>query len=350
MWALLTKIGDKPGPLSWHYYRCVEDHYVDFSGFYPTGAYLRSWAYLQLDLPQAQAATLTLTSNGPADLWVNEEHVHRHEHFHKQLPASISFQAALQAGSNQFLIRMETAAIRETAFVLALHIAGLPDEALVVIPTEIENEYFESRKTFEELIPLGYLDRYVYGWMDGDHYDKNEPITVRFAKDKKISPQVALSYRLQSLHGDIFQEGNKMSDTNVVYELAKNYPLRNGPHHLELVPEAGIYYTKKVQLQRRDLFYVVRTPYSNHLYNSIHERRREAIEDAAKRRGDSLFTEFARMALGQWDNIDKRALQQAFDRIDRCEDGCVIDLLGLIGILLRLRRKLEFPKGTQGFH
>ncbi len=340
----LTKIDDKAGPLSWHYYRCSEDHFVDFSAKYPMCTYLRSWAYIQLELPQAQETTITLTTNGPADLWLNEKHTHRHEHFHKQLPASVSFQTALQAGSNQILIRVETAAIRETSFVLALHLSDLPEEANVIIPTEIENEYFEIRKTYEDLIPLGYLNKYVFGWMDGDRYDKNEPITVRFSKDQKIDQQVAMSYRLQSLNGDIFQEGNKMSDTNIIYELAKNFPLRNGPHYLELVPESGIYYLKKVQLQRRDLFYVVRTPYSNHLYSIIHERRREAIEDAAKRRGDSLYTEFAKMVIGQWDKVDKKILQQSFDRIYRREDGCVIDLLGFIGILLRLRRKPEFPK------
>jgi hypothetical protein len=343
----LTKIGDKPGPFSWHYYRCAEDHFIDFSTTSLVCSYLRAWAYLQLELPQALETTLTLTTNGPADLWLNEKHAHRHEHFQKQLPASVSFQAELQAGSNQILVRVETTAVRETAFVLALQIAGLPEEAQIILPTEIENDYFEIRKTFEELIPLGYLEKYVYGWMDGDHYDKNEPITVRFTKDKIIDQQVAMAYRLQSLFGDIYQEGNKVSDTSIVYELAKNFPLRNGPHYLELVPEAGLYYLKKVQLQRRDLFYVVRTPYSNHLYGIIHERRHEAIEDAAKRRGNSLYTEFAKMVLGQWEKIDKRVLQQSFDRIDQREDGCVIDLLGFIGILLRLRRKPEFPKGLR---
>ena len=336
---------DKPESLHWHYYSCLDDHFVDLTTYSTQCTYMRAWAFTFLSVSQDCQVSFTLTTNGPADVWLNDEHVHRQEHFVKQQPEGAKFSVDLKSGFNKLLIRMEIVAIRETPFVMALQIDGLPDEeTLSVIPTDIEKEYLETRIEIEKIINSGYLDKYVYGWMDGDHYDKNEPITVRFTNDLRVNPALPLAYRLQSLHGDIFQEGNKTTDAATVYELARNYPLRNGPHHLELLPEAGLYYIKKVQLYRRDLFYVIRSAYSNHYYSIISERRREAIEDAAKRRGDNLFIEIAKMIMGRWERVDQRVLKKTFEHIDQRHEGSVVELLGLIGLLLHFKRKPDFPK------
>ncbi len=331
--------------LRWHYYSCLEDHYIDLTSFSPVCAYMRAWAFSFLDVKQDCQVTFTLTTNGPADVWINDEHVHRQEHYSKQSPKSNSFSVTLNSGLNKLLFRIENVAIRETPFVLALRIDGLPDEeAQVVIPTDIEKEFLETRVDVEKVIMSGYLEKYVYGWYDGDHYGKNEPLTVRFTSDLRVPRPYPLAYRLQSFEGDIFQEGNKPTDATTVYELARNYPLRNGPHHLELLPEAALYYVKKVQVQRRDIFYIVRTPYSNHMYSIIHERKREAIEEAAKRRGGSLYTEIAKIVMGLWTKIDKRVFKRVFEGINQRREGSVIDVMGLIGLLLRFKRKPEFPK------
>jgi hypothetical protein len=92
-------------------------------------------------------------------------------------------------------------------------------------------------------------------------------------------------------------------------------------------------------VDRRDLFYLVRSPYSNSLYGIMQRRRREALEGAAERRGQSIFTEIAKMALGRWDSIDPKVVMQTIERINQRQDGCIVDLLGLIGALHRFNRK-----------
>ena len=341
----LTKTDGKPGPNLWRYYSCLEDHYIEFTTFSPQCAYMRSWAFALLDVPQDKNVEFTLTTNGPADFWLNDEHIHRQEHYSKQSPQSVTFPVSLKSGLNKLLFRIEIVAIRETPFVMALKIDGLsPEEGTIVIPTDIEKEFLQQRVEFEKIVNAAYLEKYVYGWLNGDVYDKNEPITVRFSKDLRVTRPLPLAFRLESLKADIFQEGNKPADASLEYELAKNYPLRNGPHQLELLPEATLYYVKKIQLQRHDPFFVVRTPYSNHIYSIIHERRHEALEDAAKRRGNSLYTEIAKMVLGQWEKIDKRVIKQSFDGISQRLEGSVVDLLGFIGVLLNFKRKPDFPK------
>src|SRR5689334_16534194 len=92
--------------LTWRYARCRDDHFVDLTAFYHTCHYLRSWAYAEVFCPEPQAVTCVLTSNGPADVWLNGRHIHRQEHFQHQMPHSVAFEATLQAGYNTILVRM----------------------------------------------------------------------------------------------------------------------------------------------------------------------------------------------------------------------------------------------------
>jgi hypothetical protein len=134
--------------LSWRYYRCLDDHLVDLSTFCHTTHHLRSWAYAQVEASEAGEVTLTLTSNGPADLWINSQHVHRQEHFHHQDPKRVSFEASLKEGWNEVLVRFEEVAARECPYVVALHVAGLNEDAPVRVPTYIE--HVEIRQRLEE--------------------------------------------------------------------------------------------------------------------------------------------------------------------------------------------------------
>jgi hypothetical protein len=79
-WEPPFSIGDET--CRWRYTRCLEDHFIDLSAFYPTCHYLRTWAYAEVRCPQAQEITSLLTTHGTADLWLNGQHLHRQEHFH----------------------------------------------------------------------------------------------------------------------------------------------------------------------------------------------------------------------------------------------------------------------------
>jgi hypothetical protein len=279
-----------------------------------------------------------LTTNGPADLWLNGQHFHRQEHFEKQFPRSVSVQSILQPGSNEILIRFESAGVRETPHAMALQVQGISEpEALVNLPTNIEPELLEKRQALEEIVEAATLDRYVYGFLDGDRYNRNEPIPLHFPNDLEASAEITA--RLQSLAGDIFQEATKVCEAGMVLELAKTFPLRNGPHHLALLPPANEYYLKKFRFERKELFHVIRTPYSQPASLNTDLRAQEALEDASQRRHESLYCEIAKMALGRWEKVTPKILDRAIEGINQARDGSVLDLLGVLGLLMRFSKE-----------
>ena len=84
-------------------------------------------------------SNLYLTTNGPADVWINGTHVHRQSHFSHQDPQSVAFSAALQEGDNDIIVRFEEVAARECPYVMALHVAGVDaDDVVVKVPSATE--------------------------------------------------------------------------------------------------------------------------------------------------------------------------------------------------------------------
>ncbi len=154
--------------LTWQYASCGDDHFVDLTAFYHTCHYLRAWAYAELICPAAQSATLVLTTNGPADLWLNGQHIQRQELFAHQIPRSVPFQAMLQEGRSQILVRFEGVAVRECPYAMALRIVELAHEPTPVqLPTPVEQ--VARRQLLERVFEAAYLDRDVYTKHDHDH-------------------------------------------------------------------------------------------------------------------------------------------------------------------------------------
>lgn len=331
----------KDNPLiTWRYYRCRDDHYVDFTTVYPAWCYLRAWAYAQLSAPAPQDVRLILTTNGPADLWLNGQHLHRQADLDPARPGSTPIAATLSAGKNEILVRLESAGAGAMPCVLALQVGGLADgDAQVILPTEIEPDLIEKRQVLERLAAGATLDRYVYGFMDGDRLNQNEPIVVSFPSDLEAEGQLVL--RVQSLQGDIFQERTTACKPGLVVELAKKFPLRNGPHHLALWPPLDDYYIRRMRFERKELFYVVRTPYTFKAGPSAQLRRQEALEDAAERRNNSLYCELAKMALGRWERVDRKIVERAVQGINQGHPGSLADMLGLLGVLLRFTKNSD---------
>jgi hypothetical protein len=332
----LTK--DYPA-LTWRYYACREDHFVDLTTAYPTWGYARGWAYAQLHVSAAQDVRLIMTTYGPDDVWLNGQHLHRQAQLDALRPHNTTIPCALAAGANEFLIRFEGAGVNHIPCVMALRVEGLAGEAEVILPTDIEAGHFEKRVVLEKLAGRATIDRYVYGYMDGDHLNQNEPIVVSFPNDLETEGQLIL--RVQSLQGDIFQERTTQVRRGLVVEMAKKFPLRNGPHHLALWPPLDDYYTWRVRFERKELFYVARTPYTHKASPDAALRRQEALEDAAARRTNSLYCELAKMALGQWERVDRKVVDRAVQDIHQGHVGALADLLGLLGVLLRFRKKSD---------
>jgi hypothetical protein len=286
-WNKFT-VGDTE--LRWTYYRCQDDHFMDLSAFYHACHYLRAWAYTRVASPSSQEVTLVLTTNGPADVWLNGQHIHRQEHFHHQIPHSVPFQASLREGHNEILVRFEEVAARECPYAMALQVVGLLDDAEgadVLIPIPIEA--VARRQTLEKVFEAAYLERDVYVY--------DEKIKMCWPEDMAAS--ASLTIRVQTPEGRIYSESQREGAAGSHFNVGTPYQLREDYYHALLMPRPEEYYEGNMRLTRRIGLWTVRNRYSQESYGSYTERRIEALYDAF-RRETGLYSEIAKMAVGRW--------------------------------------------------
>jgi hypothetical protein len=317
--------------LGWSYFRCDEDHFVDRTAFYHTTHYLRTWAYSRVESPAAQEVACSLTTNGPADVWLNGRHVHRQEHFHHQIPHRVSFRAELAAGPNEFLVRFEEVAARECPYAMALRVAGLPPEAFVFLPTL--HEGIARRQTVEKAIESAYLDRDVFVWDD--------PITVYWPKDMAVSSP--LTVRLQRPEGWIHSEGHPTVAAGRRLPLSMPYQVPEGPFQVVLLPTLQEYYEGNLRLERKIGLTALKNKYSSAPYGTFDERRGEVLLDAAQRRDGNVFSEIAKMALGYWADVKTDIIMATIAGINQRKDCSDFYLVGLLGMLHRYGDNPSFP-------
>jgi hypothetical protein len=324
--------------LTWGYARCREDHFVDLTAFYHTCHHLRAWAYAELECPAAQEAAWVLTTNGPADVWLNGEHIHRHEHVHLQIPGSVAFRARLQAGRNTILVRFEAVAARACPFVMALRLGGLDDATPVLLPTL--SEHAARRQLLEGVFEAAYLDRDVYGRQEG--------IVLRWPEELGGSPDEAkplraeLMARLQTPGRRIYMESLPVAEAAASAMVAKGFQAQEGPYRLMLMPRPEEYYTRNVRVTREIPLYVLRNEHAHGPYGSYEQRRREALADAARREGE-LFGEIARMELGLWQDVNPATILEAVAAVNRRADCSDFAMIGLLGMLYRYEDDPAFP-------
>ncbi len=336
------KVGDYKGV--WTCFRCREDHFVDRTASYPACYYLRSWAYAELMSERSQEVLLLLTTYGPADVWLNGQHVHRQEHFADR-PRTVEFEAALQKGANGILVRFEGVALGgECPLAMALQVrtpaSTQPLSDLQVrLPTTIMQ--VARRQTLERLFEAAYLDRDVcFG---------NDPIAMCWPEDTR--PASELIARLQDMSGRIYSEsrfylGGAKKEERV--KLALSYITQAGPHRVTLMPGIKEYYEDQIRVRRQfDVWTLGPGLYSESPYGTDADRRREALIYAARRTVPDLFTEIARMALGWWSKVETDAIMQAIARVNQRQADSVRLLAGLLGMLYRFGDRPEFPESVK---
>jgi hypothetical protein len=330
--------------LTWDYARCLDDHFIDLSDFYPACHYLRSWAYARLVSLASQEVTFILTTNGPADVWLNGQHIHRQEHLHHQIPHSVSFPAPLQDGHNEILVRFEEVAVRECPYALALQIVGLPsddasDEARVLLPVPVEA--VARRQTLERVFEAAYLDRNVFVG--------NEHVIVRWPDDLAASADVMV--RFQRPSGRIYAEAHVTGKAGDHAFLGRPFEVPEGPYQAILMPRPREYYERNMRIRREIAgLWALKSPYSQTPYGTYQERRLEALNDAARRQ-DNVFAEIAKMELGRWSEVKVDAVREVIQKINQRQDWSDVygsatlttSLVGLLGMMHRYRKVPSFP-------
>ncbi len=326
-------VGDST--LAWRYYRCLDDHFVDLSAFYHTWHYLRAWAYAQVVAPAAQQVTLVLTTNGPADVWLNGEHIHRQEHFHHQDPESVAFSASLREGENEILVRFEEVSARECPYVMALEIPQFADQVVTVrVPTYIER--IIRRTMYEQAFEYAYLEDVV-------NY-KGAVINLHWAED--LSPRCNFGYSVRGPNDRIYVSGTSEATPGATVDIGHGFRLWERPYRVVLTPHPDEYYRDNTRYRRDIPIYVLDTAYAEEPYGTYATRRQEALEYAAERQ-DTVFAEIAKMALGKWAEVDVDLIIEAIARINQRADCSDFYLTGLLGVMDRYMDAPAFPEGLK---
>ena len=332
--AELTKLllNDEYGEaqLLWRVVHCGEDHLLDYSGYYATCHYLRAWAYTEVTTLTAAAVTFTLTSNGPATVWLNGELIHSHTDFPQSGSLSPTFTATLQAGRNTVLVSFANVAIRSCPYTLALQVTDIDPAALTVeIPTTLP---VQRRQALEQIFDAAYLDKTVY--------NRDDELIVRWPADFKLGAEINL--RLQTPTGRIYTESHPSVKGGSVVNLGKIYQRPDGLYWLTIMPAPAEYHEHGLRIQRHIPLIIANAKVAETAYGTYSERRLEALLDASGRTGN-LYSELAKMALGRWQQVKEERITAALTTINQRADGSVSDLVGLLGALQRHGNEPAFP-------
>ncbi len=320
---------DESSGMTWEWVRCADDHFVDRTAFYHLTHYLRSWAFARVDVNEAVRGTWTLTTNGPADVWVNGEHVHRHVHFYHQIPHSVSFEAALKIGVNDILVRFEEVAARECPYVMALQIAA-PEHSQVLLPTSLPLP--DARQLLGEALAEAYMQRDIFG--------RNDDVTVCWPEDMERNAVIAV--RMQTADERIYAEASINTSTSKPVSLGAAYQYPNVPFWAVVMPPPQLYHELGVRIRRKLPVQISNVDYSTAPYGTLEQRRKEALEHAAQQ-PNSVFAEIAKMALNRWVQVEPEVILKAIEGINRRRDCSDFDLVGLLGMMYRYQNTFMFP-------
>ncbi|MFN2285360.1 MAG: hypothetical protein ACK2UQ_13130 [Anaerolineae bacterium] len=322
--------------LTWHYVRCLDDHFVDKSTFHHTWHYLRTWAYTQLHVWEEQEATFIITTNGPADVWVNGEHVHRHEHFHHQQPASASFIARLretddEGVGNEILVRFEEVAARECPYVMALRVADIDlEDVEVKVPSATTRtiRHIMLEQVFEQAC-IEEVANY-----------RGKVVNLHWPDD--LETNFNYDYSIQDPRNRMYVGGETEAKPGEVNDIGHGFRIWQGPFRAVLRAVSQEHAFWNVRYQWEMPFYILDTAYSETPYGTVEERSLEALNYAVTQK-DNLYAEIAKFELGKWEDVDQDVILKAIASINARGDCSDFDLVGLLGVMYRYMDQDEFP-------
>ncbi|MEM7028602.1 MAG: hypothetical protein AAF629_03330 [Chloroflexota bacterium] len=319
--------------LRWQYVRTEDDHFVDLSTFYHVPHHLRAWASADIVASQNQDVDLVITTNGPADIWINGSHIGHIEHIHHQLPHSETVKASLDAGQNNILVRFETVAVREAPYVMALELQGFETDEVNPVRMPISVDQVDRYHQLEAFFDQAHIER--------DVYSHDDHITIRWAKGMTDTANFAA--RMISSQNRIYGELQENEHNGADRPMMRAYELPENDYILQFLPNAAEFYEWNVRMQRRLQFTAVKNKFSTVPEKTFVDRRFEALRDAGMRT-PSLYTELAKMQGGWWTSLKSQAILDAIEGINQRRDCSDFDLVGLIGMLYRFEDHEDFPE------
>ena len=185
---------------------------------------------------------------------------------------------------------------------------------------------------------------FASAWLDRDVYHRDDELKIYWPSTIKDATPITI--RVQSPTGRIYVEAQPTVQAGFVANLGKIYQLPEGDYDVVLMPALDTYYVHGLRIVRKLPISVTNGRFSTAPYGTDESRRREALEDAA-RRPAHLFAEIAKLELGQWAQLKPAVIQQATEAIQKRASDYAIDLVGVLGLLARYGSDPQFPSGLK---
>jgi hypothetical protein len=320
---------------SWHYIRCHIDHFVEITEHAPSWSHLRAWAYTQIKAPTEQEIVFLLTTLGPADVWVNGQHIYRQDNPTDKGIQTTRFSVPLKAGYNEMLVQLETVDAGDSCLVMSLQV-DLPSpetagEIEIRVPTLARRPARQQR--LERILEYAYLEEVVN--YRGAHFN------LRWAED--LDDIARINYQIQDSQGRIYVNGNTDADPATPTDVGQEFRLFERAFWVVIKAMGMEFFEQNLRYQRRMPIYVLDNAYSSVPYGDFNERNREALKEAGKYE-NSLYAEIAKMEQDQWDKVNSSVVIQAIESVSKREVDSPIKLVGLLGMLYRYSDSPSFPE------
>ena len=331
---------------SWSYVRCRGDHFVDHSASYQRLSYLRSWAYSQLVLEESTDVILVLTTNGPADLWLNGRHLHRQEHFQAPHPKGVKVKTELKAGINQVLVRFESVTSGDCPDVMALRVLQASDLPASGQPIPISRIHVEIPSLIEDLERRNELEgSFEAVYMRRDVFTREDKIEVCWPES--LEKYVKTMVRLQARSGPTYAQAEVDGKSGDTLFLSYGGQLVIGPYKAVLMPLHWEYYERNLRIIKEFPFWLIGTNnFSTSPYKSYAERWQEALTHATYLEGN-LYAEMAKVALGKVDSVLPATVRNAIDLVDQRTPGSPLLLAGFLRMLAGFNSQPKFLRGLR---
>ncbi len=163
---------------------------IDDSKFYTNPAYLRSYGYTYLEVPEEETAEFELSTCGALTVWLNDELVTDFIPFQRNREQHTVIAMTLRKGTNKLVVCLEDIGERDTAFYYKIRYLGEQDIRMRIkvkedTDTEMikKAEYALSRMYFDK---EAYLSEPVYLNLESF---AELPVTMILTPDRFIEPK-----------------------------------------------------------------------------------------------------------------------------------------------------------------
>jgi hypothetical protein len=323
--------------VTWRYIRCHEDHFVDVSDYYQTWQYLRTWAYAQINSPTPTQATFVLWVRGPADIWLNGNHIYLQENYLPNL-SRLEIPTSLEK-ENVLLVRFEQVAIRECNNVMAFQISDFPSkevekEIKIRIPTKAR--YPLRHQALEQVFEKAYLEEVVNH--RGAHFN------LHWAED--LDKVFSFDFHITDAHNATYVKGSWRTDPADPVDVGHTYRLKERPYFVSLTAPLKEYFEHDLRYRRDLPIHVLDDAYSKAPHKNYAKHRLKALESAAKYE-TNLFAEIAKIELNKWSKLDSESIMKAVDHVGQRTSDSPILLVGLLGMVYRYFEHPSFPENLK---